>query len=63
MIFSEILDGSNAVTFAALCAGLVGMLFWIIKRLFTLLHNDVAHIKKVVDSLPCRENCPVETDD
>ncbi len=57
------LEGSNAVTFAALCAALIGMNFWIIKRLFTMLHNDLAHIKAKIDTLPCQDgDCPVESD-
>jgi len=39
----------------ALCAALIAILSWIVKRLLTAMTNDLAHIKSSLDTLPCRK--------
>ncbi len=66
-IWSPIVQGGAL----GLCVIMLGVLFWIIKKLFTMLKNDIGHLdkhvkdlKNTVNTLPCQTNkCPNPTED
>ena len=48
--------------FGSLCVMMLGILFWIIRRLLRMIHNDLYHIARdvrridaTIKTLPCRE--------
>ena len=50
-----------------LCIVLIGILFWVLKQLLTrlvvdlmaILSNDIKHLQRSIDTLPCRSGpCP-----
>ena len=65
---TDIWSGLIQAGFGALCLLLIAILFWVIKRLFGLLKNDLAHLdestrglEKAVSNLPCKvAECPAE---
>lgn len=38
-----------------LCGLMLGVLFWIVKKLLLLITNDLEHVKSAIEVLPCRE--------
>ena len=56
----DIMDPTMQYGAFGLCAFLLALMAWIIKRLLTVITNDLKHLQSSVDSLPCRRDatCP-----